>query len=228
MASRRVFIGGVGLLASACFIAYPRSPLLLASELPKFDLEKDVPIAFAGWSVDRSVPVVLPAPDLEERINKTYSQTLARTYVNERLGRVMLMIAYGQDQRDRTTVAHLPEACYPAQGFVLGARRTGVIRVDDSEIRVVQLVARSGPRVEPISYWTTIGDHAFNAEIPRRIARARYALRDEVPDGMLVRVSSIDSEAERAYSVHEEFLSDFRRALTPSVSGRIFGRSEAG
>ena len=69
----------------------------------------------------------------------------------------MLSIAYGGDQSD-TMAVHKPEVCYPAQGFQILKNATASFSTGDGNIPVKRLVATQGPRIEPITYWTTVGD----------------------------------------------------------------------
>ena len=81
-------------------------------------LDQIVPTSFGGWQVDRSIVPVPPSPDVQQVLDATYDETLARTY-RDRLGRrVMLSLAYGRNQHKGMNT-HRPEVCYPAQGFKL-------------------------------------------------------------------------------------------------------------
>ena len=97
----------------------------LTDSLPKIDLEVLFPKSFGDWVTDDKMPVQLVAPDLQAYLNKIYSQTLSRSYLNRINGeRVMLSVAYGGDQADATR-AHRPEVCYPAQGFQISGDQRG-------------------------------------------------------------------------------------------------------
>jgi EpsI family protein len=86
-------------------------------------LETAVPRGFGEWTelLDQKAQVV--NPQTEELLRQLYSQVLSRTYVNKDGYRIMLSMAYGDDQRGGLQ-AHRPEVCYPAQGFKLGRPRT--------------------------------------------------------------------------------------------------------
>jgi EpsI family protein len=196
---------------------------MLAKELPPLKLESDVSPQFSGWKIDEAIVQIMPSPDVQEQLNKTYNQILSRTYVNEAGQRIMLMVAYGEDQADRTTVAHLPDGCYPAQGFAISPGPSAPVSIQSKPFPVRRLVARRNPRVEPITYWTVVGNEAFQSDRDRRIARLRSSLAGIIPDGMLVRVSSIDPVEPRAFALHDTFISDLYSSLSSSVRPRIFG-----
>ena len=109
-----VVLAGMGAAAALAKVGVPTKKI---ADTWETDLEKMFPTQFGDWQVDRSMPVILPAPDVQAKLDAIYNQVLARTYVNVRTGeRVMLSVAYGGDQSDGMSV-HLPEVCYPAQGF---------------------------------------------------------------------------------------------------------------
>jgi EpsI family protein len=194
----------------------------LADSRPKVVLDTLFPKAFGRWVEDTRMPVQLVSPDTQAMINKIYNQTLSRTYVNAQGERIMLSVAYGGDQSDATR-AHRPEVCYPAQGFQIMASRDNKIDLGGHTLRVRQLESRLGGRVEPISYWITVGDHITVSGTEQKLAQLSYSTRGVVPDGMLVRVSSIDANAAKAYALHEAFVADLARAIQPSLQAQVVG-----
>ena len=194
----------------------------LADSRAKVELEQMFPVAFGDWKVDTSLPVQLVAPDMEQFLAKIYSQTLSRTYINGQGQRIMLSVAYGGDQSDATR-AHRPEVCYPAQGFQIVSNQTGVVETPSHPLRVRQLVAKAGSRIEPISYWVTVGDQTALSGTEQKLAQLSYSSRGVIPDGMLVRVSNIDSNAAAAYELHGSFIAQMTRAMPMPVRDRIIG-----
>jgi len=71
------------------------------------------PITPNDWREDPQRIVQVVDPQTRELLDKLYSETLSRTYVNANGYRIMLSLAYGSDQRDSLQV-HKPEVCYPA------------------------------------------------------------------------------------------------------------------
>jgi hypothetical protein len=55
------------------------------------------------------------------------------------------------------------------------------------------------------------------------LRRLSFAARREVADGMLVRVSSIDPDAARAFELHRAFTQDMVRAMAPADRARVIG-----
>ena len=53
----------------------------MADEQGRPDLEQLFPRQFGPWQEDRSMPVVLPAPDVQAKLDTIYNQVLSRAYV---------------------------------------------------------------------------------------------------------------------------------------------------
>jgi EpsI family protein len=135
----------------------------------------------------------------------------------------MLSMAYGDDQRDGMQM-HYPEVCYPAQGFVLHDRQNGVLTTTSGPISVTRILTSLGQRNEPVTYWTTVGDQVFQGSIQKKLAEMRYGLDGKIPDGMLIRISSIDANTSNAYERQREFASQMLLALTPEYRQRLSGK----
>lgn len=189
----------------------------------KVDLETLIPKQFSGWKIDDTIVPLVPNPEQEAMINKIYNQTLSRTYVNSRDERIMLSIAYGGDQSDSMAV-HKPEVCYPAQGFQILKNTTGTFSTGSGQIPVRRLVATQGERIEPITYWTTVGDTVAIDGIKWKFNQLKYGLTGQIPDGLLFRISSIQSDDSAAYRIQDDFLRALLGALTPEGRKRIIGR----
>jgi EpsI family protein len=198
----------------------------LAATRPPVELPSMFPKAFGSWAEDNSMPAQLVSPDAAALLDKLYNQTLSRTYINSNGYRIMLSVAYGGDQSDGTR-AHRPEVCYPAQGFEILSARTGQLGTQPGSIPVRQLVARQGSRIEPITYWMIVGDSVTTTGTQSKLAQLRYSSRGIVPDGMMIRISSIDTDSAEAYRQQSEFAFELRQALSPSAKLAVFGSAGA-
>jgi EpsI family protein len=163
-----------------------------------------------------------PDPTQKELIAALYDQTLSRTYVNAEGQRVMLSIAYGGDQSKQLQL-HLPEVCYVAQGFDMVKDRRDELGTGFGKLPVKRLVARQNARNEPITYWVTIGDKAVMSGIDQKVQRFMYGLSGRIPDGMLVRVSTIGTDEAGAYRVQDRFVKQMLGALKPVDRSRLLG-----
>ena len=212
------------MLASLAGAAAWRPTAKLADSRPKVELETLFPKTFGDWRVDDRMPVQLVSPDTAALLNKIYNQTLSRTYVNNKGERIMLSVAYGGDQSDATR-AHRPEVCYPAQGFQVLSSSIGNLSTEHQPLRVRRLVAQHGSRVEPITYWIVVGDRVTITGTEQKLAQLAYSTRGVIPDGMLVRVSSIDNRAPVAFQRQQAFVNDLSLALPPPARAQILGIS---
>lgn len=189
----------------------------------KVDLEQMFPKSFDDWEVDTNQPVQLVSPDTQALLDKLYNQILSRTYVHRRNGqRIMLSVAYGGDQSDGTR-AHRPEICYPAQGFEVLANREARLQAPAQSVRVRQLVAKLGGRIEPISYWVTVGDRIALGPGEQKLAQLRFGIAGYISDGMLVRISNIDRDADKSWALHQDFFGGMTRAMSQPVLARVIG-----
>lgn len=209
---------------AAATVWHPSSKL--ADTRPRVDLELMFPKRLGEWVVDERMPVQLVSPDTQAMLNKIYNQTLSRTYVNAAGDRIMLSVAYGGDQSDATR-AHRPEVCYPAQGFQILTGTVGQLAMPGHFIPVRQLVASLGSRNEPITYWITVGDRVAVSGTQQKLAQLAYTTKGVVPDGMLVRVSSIDNNNTKAFAMHQQFVSALAAGMAPSNRAQVMGKAGA-
>ncbi|MDP2881236.1 MAG: EpsI family protein [Azonexus sp.] len=210
------------MLASAGLAIAMRPTQKIADQGPKVVLETMIPHAFGEWQEEKQSGTQIVDPQTKEMLDKIYSQTLSRTYINGSGYRVMLSIAYGNDQSDSMQV-HKPEVCYPAQGFALQGKQSGTLAVTNGEIPVIRILTTLGQRSEPVTYWTTIGDQVVKPGIHKKLAEMSYGLSGKIPDGMLIRVSSIDAQSDNAYQMQNRFAAQMLDALAPQHRQRLTG-----
>jgi EpsI family protein len=195
---------------------------MLADSTPPIILERSVPLAFGRWRLDPDVVAVVPSSVKQQAISQIYSQTLSRTYINAQGQRVMLAIAYGSNQT-RQLRAHRQEVCYVAQGFQIEALHADQLQVGGANIPVTRLVASNGPRIEPVTYWFTMGSSVVRSYLDRQLVELQYALSDYIPDGYLLRVSTIGADVPAAYALQGAFVAELMAALEPPVRRRLLG-----
>jgi EpsI family protein len=218
----------VGLLVALMVLAAVAGEWLrptdrLAERKARIQLEQQVPEAFGDWQLDRNIRPVVPDPSLQAMLDSLYSQTLARTYVSKTGQRVMLSIAYGSDQGSEATAVHRPEFCYSSQGFRVQVLSKEQVQIAGTSLPVARLVARLGQRIEPITYWVTLDEAATLPGLGRKLEQIRYGLKGQIPDGMLVRVSSISNSTDEAFVVQQRFLEQMFAAVPLPVRSRYFG-----
>jgi EpsI family protein len=212
----------MGLMVLSAGLAVALHPTVnLADIRPPIDLKAVVPTAFGNWHEQLNFTAQIINPQQEQKLTKTYSATLARTYINTQGYRVMLSVAYGKNQRGDLQLHH-PELCYPAQGFQVLSNHNGQLVTPMGAIPVRRLETRlNSDRNEPITYWATIGEHIALGSVRRKIAEMRYGFQGQVADGLLFRVSSIDTDSTAAFEQQRVFVAALLEALSPHDRRRI-------
>jgi EpsI family protein len=93
-----------------------------------------------------------------------------------------------------------------------------------NDIPVKRLVAKQGTRVEPITYWITVGDQVAVDGFKWKLAQIKYGLTGKIPDGLIFRISSIDSNPKNAYIVQDDFVNRLLAALSTDTRDRLVGK----
>jgi EpsI family protein len=213
---------GAAMVTASAFTDSMTPRAKIAEARDRFSLQAMIPTKFADWQVDTSIVPLTPDPERQTMLEKIYDQTLSRTYINKAGERVMLSIAYGGDQSKALQV-HLPEVCYVAQGFEMLKVGDGALATRFGEVPVKRLVAKLNSRNEPITYWITIGDKQVLSGIQLKIRRMAYGMSGKIPDGMLVRVSTIGADEQRGYRIQDRFVGQMLDALSAKDRVRLLG-----
>ncbi len=223
---QRVAVATAVMMVGAALLAVVMRPKPRDASLPPaIVLETAVPKSFGGWRELPSAVVQVINPQTQELLDKLYSQTLSRTYVNAQGYRVMLSLAYGDDQRGGLQ-AHMPEVCYPAQGFSLTGVADHKIATQWGTIPGKRVLTQLGQRYEPITYWFAMGDRAVGSNWEKRLVEIRFGLTGQVPDGLLFRVSSIDANADGAFVQQQAFVESLLQALPADRRAQLTGLSQ--
>ncbi len=211
------------LMAFAAVAGIAGRPATKAADAgPRFVLEDTVPRQFGDWRELPETGAYVVNPQTKELLDKLYSQILTRTYVNSSGYRIMLSLAYGDDQRG-DLAAHKPEVCYPAQGFKLHSNVEAQVPTPFGSITGRRLSTSLGPRQEPVTYWFTVGDTAIKNKLQQRMVEVKLGLTGQIPDGLLFRVSSIDDTTERAYRMQDQFVAELLKGTTAQSRVRLSG-----
>lgn len=210
----------MGITALAAFAARPSTKAVQVGNAVQ--LETMVPRRFGDWRELQEGGAQVVNPQTQQILDKLYSQVLTRTYINKDGYRVMLSMAYGDDQRGGLQ-AHRPEICYPAQGFLVRNMKDGQLATSFGNIDVRRLDTSLGPRQEPVTYWLTVGDQIIRNQFDKRIAEIRLGLTGQIPDGLLFRVSSIDADSQRAFRIQQAFTADMMSTVPSQTRRQLSG-----
>ena len=200
--SRRNFlVGGIGLACAGLALVGARETVI--EPLPEGTLPKLLPERLGQWQSSTGNGVIVPPES--ELSDRTYNEVLVRIY-NGPVDAVALCLAYGAAQ-SRDMQLHRPEVCYPAAGFAVVSSRLVQLELPGRPpISGTLLDTQSNLRKEQVLYWTRIGNEFPTAPLEQRLAVVTQNLRGRVPDGMLVRASTVAPGPEEAYPVLRNFL----------------------
>ncbi len=208
--SRRNMLMGAALLGTAA-IAFAREPRETMRRLKPGELEAMIPVKIGQWDFETRSGLVLPPDD--PLVKSLYSDVLTRVYVSEDRPPVMLLIAYSNTQNGMLQL-HRPEVCYPAGGYRLTETQTKSLAIGPGlNIPARFFSAESPARTEQVMYWTRIGAESPTSWSGQRAAVVRANLNRVIPDGILVRVSTVLPDYGSAEPVLREFASSMINAL---------------
>jgi EpsI family protein len=210
----------LALLAGAAYAAERATPRLeQGRDTPS--LAALIPERFGAWVAEpEAVAPVLLVPDVltdaETAQSASYDDVLMRTYRHEDGSSVMVAIAYGRRQTQEIKI-HRPELCYYAQGFSVSGLGDRVVRLDRRfGVESRALLTQNRDRVEIVSYWIRVGEGVVNDPWALRWSILRDGLEGRVPDGVLVRASSLAASPaaiERELALQQTFLADLYAAV---------------
>lgn len=212
MIARRDFIVGAACLAGAGG-AQALRPRRRTELIGSAKLEDITPRNFGQWRQIHVGDVIQPRTE-GSLSAELYSQLIGRVYQNTAGNYVMLAIAYGSTQSDLLQL-HRPETCYPAFGFDISRSILGYIGAGAARVPTRSLMARAPGRIENVTYWTRIGEYLPRTQAEQREDKLRISLDGIIPDGILVRASSIGGDWERGVALNRQFLSEFVLAMDP-------------
>jgi len=218
---RRGFLIGAGCLAAAAGATTMR-PRERMSLMGKLKLEDAIPQQFAGWSKYDTNQIVTPEGE-NSLAKQLYSQSVGRLYVRGQDEFAMMLIAYGDTQSD-TLQLHRPEVCYPAFGMEIIKNDLATIPVARGvDVPGRDLTAINAERQEFITYWTRIGQSLPTNGSEQREAKLASEFSGVIPDGVLVRFSTVAEDPKQAFATNRRFIGDLMAAVSPAVRRVLVG-----
>jgi EpsI family protein len=209
--TRRKFVLGAT-FASVTALAAARRPTERIDHLGKNKLDELLPEQLGGWSFVSSSGLVVPPEDQLARA--LYSQLLTRVYAAPDGTHVMLLVAQSGSQTGILQI-HRPEVCYTAGGYELSAVERHPVRLPWATVPAISLSATSDSRTEQLLYWTRVGNHLPASWREQRLAVARDNLAGVIPDAVLVRVSTINSNKPAALASIDHFVLAMMSSISP-------------
>ena len=223
--SLRHLLIGLSMIASAALAAhFTPTKTIEADSAP--DFHKVVPKQFGDWKQDTAIVPVLPTPSEQTLINTIYSQFVSRTYVNGKGQRMMVVIAFGNNQNNELKV-HRQEVCYAAQGYKIEHLTHRKLDVGGARIPLTEMFAVNGSRHEAVTYWLTIGNHVVLSRLGRLLTEIKYSATGQIPSGMLVRISSLGPYRAADSQAHIQFADELLRGIAPRDRHWFVGASNS-
>lgn len=219
--TRRAFLVGSILAVSGLAAGALRSKVTAASPGPGGQLEQLVPLRVGTWTDAPFADLAIPQGETAE--DKSYDQVLTRYYGSSSESGIMLLIAYSAEQVGQTEL-HRPEVCYPAAGFKLGRRAELRLRFPGESINAASLTAVAPNRTEQLLYWTRIGSDFPTGSLEQRWSVLKATLGGGVPDGVLVRISTISGERTTAMQTMSRFAGELLAAGGPQLRRVLVGK----
>lgn len=208
---RRSLLAGAAFATAFGLAEYlrPKQVMQMAGDRELADL---VPETFGSWASEHDPTLIVP-PTEGGLTDRLYDQLLMRRYRNESSREeIFLLIAYGGSQTDDLQI-HRPESCYPAVGMRILDRELETIEIAGREIPGVSLLAHAPGRYERILYWSRIGDRFPTSASAQRDDKLQFAFKGIIPDGALIRASSVSSSPDQDTEILSSFLSDLGNSL---------------
>jgi len=209
---RRKFVLGL-LFCSAAGIAAWRQPRTKIDYLGTAKLEDLVPKKIGRWNFVTASGLVVPPDDPFTK--SLYSQVLTRVYSDDRSPPVMLLLAQNGGQTGFLQV-HRPEVCYTAGGFQISPLTPHPIQVGSVSVPANRMDATAGGPTEHVVYWTRIGKRTPATWRQQKVAVAEQNLEGIIPDAILVRISTVDDDADAALARIDDFVRALLLSIPPS------------
>ena len=220
LSRRHALIGG--LLMAAGVAAEVRRPEVTNPAVAKKTFKAWVPDKAGSWTSQGIGDLVLPPED--ELSDRLYDNLITRVYRGADDREVMLLLAYNNRQ-DGMLQVHRPEVCYPVGGYTLTDTKAAQLDLGSQRVSASEFTASGPGRTEHVLYFTRIGQAFPRSWSQQRTAVVQENLRGSIPDGIMMRLSSLSPKKEDAMEDMRAFSQDFYRAAAPQLRTLLTGKS---
>jgi EpsI family protein len=218
--SRREFLVGGALIATAAASGI----ISIARPAPQgeaVDLDGEVPEEIGSWRFAPGATLLIPQG--EGGSDPVYDQVLSRHYISDADLPIMLLIAYGQAQTGSTQL-HRPEVCYPSAGIRIHEKQNLQLRLPAAPMVPARGLTGLAPgRQEQIIYWSRVGREYPTTSAGQRWSTLRQTLAEGVPDGVLVRISTLHPDYDVALTVLRRFAASLLEGASPALRRLLVG-----
>jgi EpsI family protein len=224
---RRAVTVGVALMSTAALAQWAEPRRVDAGDAELLDLEGLFPTAFGAWRIDSVSRDIVRPTNQDGKLYGIYDRVLERTYIDGETGyRVMLSAAFGAEQSAGMQL-HRPDVCYRYAGYTVDAPTPVELELAGTTVPATRLMATRPGRPEPLTFWTILGGVAAREASEIRWHRLRLALKRQRITGLLVRVSSVDPQPQRAFEIQAAFADRLARAVDAAHRARVVGERRA-
>ena len=77
------------------------------------------------------------------------------------------------------------------------------------------MTAERESRLEPVTYWMRVGNDIATGPVESQIIQLKYGLHGIIPDGAVIRVSTIGLAPEASFKLQDQFIRDLLAAIPP-------------
>ncbi|WP_010542650.1 exosortase-associated protein EpsI, V-type [Sphingomonas elodea] len=214
------------LIGAGCFAAAGASlglkPHRRMDLLGDTKLDALMPKAFGAWKAEDTGSLIAPAREgsLEDKL---YNQVVSRAFSRPDGTQVMVLIAYGNAQTDLLQL-HRPEVCYPFFGFTVEESHAQSIPVTPQvTIPGRAMTASNFNRTEQILYWARVGEFLPQSGNEQLLARLKSQVQGWIVDGVLVRISTVTTDAAEGLEANLDFARELVKTLDPRVQRPLLG-----
>lgn len=218
--ARRDFIVGAGLAGVAVVAAALRSRSMRQADAAPVGLEDLMPAQVGEWNSAPFAGVLIPQGEKDQ---DSHDEVVTRYYESSSNAGVMLLIAFSDWQAGNTEL-HRPEVCYPAAGFRLTRWPNVMLRLPKLAIPCCSMTAVAPERVEQLLYWSRVGTAFPTTSFEQRFSALRQMVGGTVPDGVLVRMSTLTSNRPEAMQMLARFAGSLLSAAGPELRLLLAGR----
>lgn len=222
--SKRAYILFFFSMALALILSILLKPQHKVSDLlPPIQLKTLIPEKFGEWQNVPQYSITIVNPEINDLLGTIYDQILNRFYKNANDELIMLSISYGEQQIDDGSL-HLPEICYPAQGFTLQERPyESNIQTTFGPLKVRRMTVNKDNRQEFITYYTMMGSVNVRGVLETKLHQLKYGLNGLIADGMVFRISSIGDANTHNIALHNYFIQSLLLSLNTADRKRLTG-----
>jgi len=182
----------------------------------KPDLERIINLHPDGW---KALAVTTTDPNSQGY----YDVIVSKIYQHVDGNMVSVVMTWSRDGIRRA--GHPQELCYNASGATVTLPRHAFLLTGGKKQNVISFSARQGDIIQDVIYWRVTGgkhDSSLNENyhLTHRFHDVARMLMDDIPDNLMVRVSSWRRDTDPPSTAHIDYIKAYLQSVSPST--RLF------